>query len=816
MPFGHFSRPLASLCLAVTFAAPLAAAPVEMPGAPPLPTVDFERHVMGVFSKAGCNNGSCHGSFQGKNGFRLSLFGFEPEKDHAAVTRDNLGRRIDPVNPDQSLLLTKSVGSVPHEGAARFGRDSWQYKLLRSWIADGAVRTPGRGTVEELTVTPPELAFRNSDATQNVRVTARFADGSSEIVTPLCDFRTQDDAVAVVTTTGTVTPKKPGDTALVVSYRGKVQAVRVLVPSPVPPGFVYPKVPVNNDIDRLVFEKLRRLNMVPSDLSGDLEFLRRVTIDTIGCLPTPEEARAFLADKRPDKRDRKIDELLNHPLHAAVWATKYSDITGNNTDALEQPPQLQAKRSQMWHDWLTKRFAENMPYDQIVKGMLCATSRDSKTPEEWLAETKKIEGEAEKGWTTSYAERDSLDLYWRRRQNVQIEQWGEKAAAAFLGVRLECAQCHKHPTDRWTQVDYRAFANVFSQVAFASSPEAAKLINEENKARRDAVTDPKLKNRVIPVREVYVTTPKPGAGERNRKGKENRPRPGNLLKHPDTNEPLTPKAPGGPEIDVTGTTDARLKLFEWMRDPANPFFARSFVNRVWDHYFGVGLVEPVDDFSIANPPSNPKLLDALAQEFVKSGYDIRAIERLVLKSRTYQLSAKVNSTNRFDRNNYSHAYIRPMMAEAVVDVLNSALGVTEQFGAEAPAGRHMTQVGASRLNNPNLMYALRVFGRPPRTTACDCERVMDPALPQTLYRMTDPAIQTKLGDQRNRVARLVKDKADNDRALDDLFLATLTRFPTESEKASFKQHMAKSGDRTEALTDTLWALINTREFILNH
>jgi hypothetical protein len=807
MPRRRF-LPLGVLALAACAVPARAAVPV--PGQTPLEAVDFERHVMGLFSKAGCNNGSCHGSFQGKGGFRLSLFGYDPAKDFAALTREVLGRRLDIVNPDNSLLLLKATGRTPHEGAVRFPKDSWQYGVFRAWIAAGAHWTAGSGTVTALRLDAPDAVLVPAGREKQLTVTARFADGSEEVVTTFCDFRIQDDAVAEIGPLGKVKAVKPGDTGLMVTYRGVVQAVRVLVPADVPPGFQYPAVPEANFIDREVLAKLRKLNMVPSDLTSDAEFLRRVTIDTIGSLPSPDEVRAFLADPAPDKRQRKIDELLTHPLHAALWATKFSDITGNNTDALENPNPLKPRRSQMWHDWFRKRVAVNVPYDEIVRDVLTATSREGLTPEAWIEQQKKLDEQFENGWDSNYADRQTLDLFWRRQQAVPIEQWGEKVAAAFLGVRLECAQCHKHPTDRWTQVDYRAFANLFQQVTIGQSPATRKLIDAVNTERRN---NGKRNNQLNLVREVYVGA----GGTMIGQGKNVKANP-KAFTHPETNRPLAPKALGGPEMPIQSGQDVRAALFAWMRSPDNPYFARSFVNRVWAHYFGVGVVEPVDDFSQANPPTNAPLLDLLAQDFVEHDYDIRHLERLVLASRTYQLSSTPNATNAFDKNNFARGYVRPMMAEAVVDVLNTALGTVEQLNPnEAPPGRKMMEVGSSRLANNNLGYALRIFGRPPRTTACDCERSFDPALPQTLYRMTDPAVLQKLTAPTGRLAVLLKDKTNTDEhVLDELFLACLTRSPTLDERAAFAEHLARAKSRQTAFQDTLWALINTREFVLNH
>jgi hypothetical protein len=790
--------------LALCAAAPAGAfAQVELPTGGTVKDVDFERHIMGLVSKAGCNAGSCHGSFQGKGGFRLSLFGYEPSMDYANLTRDNLGRRVNTVKPDESLVLLKASGQTAHEGGMRFGKGGWVYNIFREWIKSGAKWTPGSGTITKLEVAPKDFALLATDKPVQVKVTAEFADGSKEDITPFCDFKITDDSIAELSPLGLLTPRQPGDAGLTVLYRGSVQAIRVLVPVPAKAGS-YPTIPEVNSIDREVFAKLRMMNVVPSGLASDATFLRRLSIDATGQLPTADEVREFLADKDPKKREKMIDKLLAHPLHAAVWATKLSDVTGNNTQALEVPQQTQPRRSQMWHDWIRKRIADNVPYDQMVRDIVAATSLDGQSPDEWVAFVKKIDEQSAKGFSTDYPEKKSLDLFWRRQQQVPIEQWGEKVAVAFLGVRLECAQCHKHPTDRWTQDDYWAFANLFSQVTFAnnqfSSPDVKKVVDAENAARREAVAGTKVNNnQILLVREMF---PAPRG--------RTRPNPAN-------NRVPNPKALGGPEIPLTSGADVRVKLADWITAPENPFFAKSFVNRVWAHYFGVGIVNPVDDFSLANPPTNSRLLDSLAADFVASGYDIRKLEKTILLSRTYQLDYKPNETNKFDKNNFSHAYIRPLMAEQVVDVLNSALGVDETFtGQDAPlAGLKVVEVGSSRLNG-NVAYALRIFGRPPRTTACDCERAAEPALPQTLFRMTDASIMAKFTDRNGRVVKLGQSKLSNDKLAEELFLSTLSRLPTADEKDAAIKHLAEARNRPEAVTDLIWALVNTREFILNH
>ncbi len=885
------------LVIALAAARPAAApAAVSLPGNVKVEQVDFERHVMGLFGRMGCNAGACHGSFQGKGGFRLSLFGYDPEKDYHTLTRDGLGRRVNPVDPDASLILLKATAQVGHGGGKRFERGSWQYRLLRDWIAGGARWSKGSGTVASLTVLPGDEVPIPAGQGRRLTARARFADGSEEDVTALCEFRVQDDAVAEAAGPGVVKALKAGDTALVVAYRGTVRAVRVLVPMPAAKGFRYPNVPEVNYIDREVFAKLRRLNMVPSDLAGDAEFLRRVTIDTIGTLPTPDEVRAFLADKDPAKRAKKIDELLAHPMHAALWATRFSDITGNNSLLIRggKAP-LGTRYSQMWQDWFRKRLAANMPYDEIVRGVLCATSRDGRPAKDWLEATKELDAAASRGYVTAYADKPTLDLFWHVGQPT-LEQYAERTASAFMGIRLECAQCHKHPFDRWTQTDYRAYANVFGKVAVGPSADVLAMLGLNKKGAIPKGKFPKGagflnevyvggKGRSLPPPDFVPVVTKVVVGAKNKKQLK-------LLAPPPR---LPAKALGGPAIPTDDGRDAREALFEWLRSPDNPYFARSFVNRVWGHYFGVGIVDPVDNFSLANPPSNPRLLDALAKDFIDHKYDIRRLERAVLNSRTYQLASEMNATNKLDRNNYAHAYLRPMLAEVVVDVVNAALGVTENYSADAPPGSRAIEVASTRIANPDLAFAFRIFGRPDRNLPCDCERTLEPALPQTLYLMTDrtvldkiraavltPEVQAKvkgkkgvpaakgkkappakgkgkkpapakkgkgvvvkgkgkgtLPPQDGRLARLLKSGKDDNQVLEELFLATLSRFPTEAEKKYFadyraarpaaapadpdespkekkRRELAGRSEREQVFADALWALINTREFILNH
>lgn len=782
---------------------------VKLPGGNSLTHVDFERHVMGILTRQGCNTGSCHGSLQGESDMALSLFGHAPEPDYFSIIDESFGPFADPLAPEKSALLRKPTLLSKHKGGEHFSQRSWQYKVLRNWIQGGAEYHSGSGDVVGVEISPPLHRFSRPGKTVRLKVEATFADGTREDVTPFSKFEIEDDFVAVVNEDGQVRAQNPGDTAIVVSYRDEVVASRALVATPI--GYLEEakkwlwnpgtQLSAAHYIDREIGTKLDALNIEPSAPATDGEFLRRVYIDTIGRLPSPDETRTFLANRKPDKRAEKIDELLRHPLHAALWATKFSDITGNNSSAMENPGE---KRSKMWHDWFRDRIAENVPYTDLVRGVILATSRDGRSIDRWIQDARKQDEGALRGFENSYAKRETLDLFWQRR-NMTQELYAEQTAAAFLGVQLQCAQCHKHPYDRWTQADYRAYANVFGQVKNDRSSEARKQIDSENNRRKKV----KVNKKNLPnLREVFVDTERP-----------------NRLKHPETNQPLPPTPLGAEALEEDG--DFRIAYFDWLTQPENPFFARSFVNRVWAHYMGIGIVEPVDGFSAANPPSNEKLLAALAEDFVSSNYDMRHLERQILNSQAYQRSSMPNETNQEDKNNYARKYPRQMMAEVVVDVLNSALGKNDEFTRDAPKGSSAIEVAGSRIQDGNLAYVFSAFGRPTRTAICDCERSGDPALPQTLYLMTDSRVYDKIRNGRlkeelakdNRLGRLKKKELGDSEIgeiVEQLFLSTLTRFPDEIERQAAIANVRKQDGSEAGFVDVFWALINTREFILNH
>jgi len=815
-----------------------AAEPIRLPGGATLKTVDFERHVAGLLGQLGCNAGACHGSFQGKGGFRLSLFGYDPGMDYRALTRDSLGRRVNPSRPDDSLLLKKPTMQVAHEGGRRLKRGSWQYRVIRRWIAGGAKRTAGSGTLRQLLLRPANLRLatdgtgarsaklisHDGQPPQRLTVVARFADGSEQDVTAFCRFHVQNDAVAFLTDDGTVKPGVPGDTAVIAEYGGAFASARVLVPVPASARTAWPKLRSAGFIDEEVFAKLRRLGITPSEPCNDADFLRRLTLDTIGRVPTPEEVRAFLKDERPGKRQRIVDRLLAHPMHAALWATRLCDVTGNDVEVLPGSQDMRPRYAKMWHDWLRRRIADNTPYHEIVRGILTATSRGDAPLEKWIPRRAALLRKAGRSFDTDYDRQPYLDLYWTR----PTDKLAEITAAAFLGVRIECAQCHKHPFDRWTQTDYRAFVNVFARVRYDSSPELrAAVVDILNERRRLRAAGKPLPPPLPRLQEVFLSH--------------------NVewQKDPRTDAPLPPKALGGPVLGATAESgrrkaenggrrsevggrhhspltthhsprhfDARRELFRWLVRPDNPYFARTFVNRVWAHYFGRGLVHPVDDFSVVNPPSNERLLDRLAREFVNSGYDIRRLERAILNSQTYQLAAKPNRTNRWDRTNFSRAYVRALPAEVAVDSLIQSAGLDIDFGRDVPRGSRAIEVAPNRLRSFQAMRLFQVFERPPRKTVCDCERRGDPSIRQSLFLMTDAEVLH--GIESGRLKRLLAAGRSDEELVDELFLATFSRFPNQDERAAVRQHVAKKSDRQKAFADVFWGLLNSREFLTNH
>lgn len=561
----------------------------------------------------------------------------------------------------------------------------------------------------------------------------------------------------------------------------------------------WPKLEVANFIDERIFSRLRELETVPSPLSTDAEFLRRLSLTTIGQLPTADEVRSYLADDRPDKRVLKIEELLGHNLRAALWATRFSDLTGNSLKTLEGPDELKPKRAKMWHDWLQRRFEANVPYNKIIREILTATSRAGRDVDSWIDEEAAIILSARSGFDASYADRVGLDLIWRRDDvdgKYPAVELAERVASSFLGVRINCARCHKHPFDRWTQNDHRAFAGVFAAVRFDMSPELrARLAERIDERRRRAAAGGEVGAPLPRIREVYVAA-SPSS----------------------TSVPFTVKALGGPEFslsaDGNAPRDYRGALMDWLDDPQNPFVAKNIVNRVWAHHFGRGLVEPLDGFSASNPPSHPALLDELATEFITHGYDLRWLERLILNSTTWQLSSEPNDVNRADNRYFSRAYIRLPAAETVIDMWLAATGAPVDFGATVPVGKRAVEISPNHLGVQRWDNLFDLFGRSARTQTCDCTPRQNPSIRQSLALMCD----TNRLDEASFGARTVMFQAAlrGDNLLDEMFLRTLSRFPTDEERAAVLESISTANDKHQVLEDLFWALLNTQEFITNH
>jgi hypothetical protein len=748
----------------------------------------FGRHVVAALDRLGCNSGSCHGSFRGQNGFRLSLFGAEPAMDFEAIAHDALGRRLNLAESDSSLLLSKPSLGVPHQGGLRLPKDGPEYRLLRTWIAAGAPRDPQEPAVVRIAVTPAEMVLAVGGTPTALRVVASYTDASTEDVTTLSRFETLNDEVALVDRNGVVSAARPGDTPLVIRYAGQVETAQVLVPRPVPSGGL-PREAFTSAgfIDDEINDKLRKLNVVPSPLCSDSEFLRRISLDLIGTLPTPTEVRAFLADDRPYKRARKIDELLARPEYAAFWATKFSDWTGNDTRYLANP--YRPRQSKQWHDWFRDKLTCNVPYSDIATGVLTATSTEGRPVEEWQQWAKAEDARLKSpNWDFEYGKRKTLDLIYIKARNLDPDNLALQLSYAFLSVKLECAQCHKHPMDRWTQADFGSFASTFAYVGVSKEFKHEALPLE-------AATN----NGMAGINEVFaLDTPR------------------KRYTDPRTGAELHPKILGGADLPADKEHDPRVGLAAWVTSPDNPFFARAMVNRLWAHYFGRGLVDPPDGLAAANPPSHPVLLDELARRFAASHFDLKALHRMLLNTHAYQRSWRPTESNRGDRRNFSHAAIRRLGAEQVIDAIAQATGVPPKFDAkEAPPNARAIDVAPSRLLGPEA-YALTIFGRPQRQQNCDCERSAQPGLPQTLYLFNDDDLLKKIRQPGAHLEKLLTELADNGRLVEDLYLWSLARRPSERERDEAVRFLGKSADRRQQAEDLFWALLNHREFLVNY
>jgi hypothetical protein len=676
--------------------------------------VSFMYGTLVALTKHGCNSGACHGSPSGKGGFRLSLRAFDPALDQVTLIREDFGRRINPLDPDNSLLLLKPLMKVPHGGGLRLTRHDTAYQLLRDWIAAGGqLDPPGHPECVRIEVFPPTgRVLRLPNATQQLAVWAHFSDGSVKDVTPLAVYSSSDEAIAEVDGNGRVTGHDRGEVAILVRYLDFMETCYLTFLKDID-GFTWHAPPPHNYIDELVDAKLQKLGYLPSELATDEEFLRRVYLDVVGRLPTVEEARAFLSDASPNKRARLIDDLLERPEFAKYWALKWGDILRLTVG------QVGGEGVYKYHRWLERVFQENMPYDEFARQLLLASGSTLTNPPANF-------------YRTAADETDCV----------------EAVAQVFLGARLQCAKCHNHPFEKWTQDNYYGMAAFFNRVKKKPSPRQGELV-------------------------IYLA----------RAGEVVQPRTGRQMK------PWVPVA-GTVEVD---RVDRRVAFLEWLTAPDNPFFARVEVNRIWSHLFGRGLVDPPDDFRESNPPAHGELLDALARDFVQHRFDRKHIIRTILNSRTYQTSFRPNEWNKDDTKYFSHYLPRMLSAEQLLDAICAVTGVPESFGP-LPAGTLATHLPAPDLVKHEF---LKIFGQPERQTVCACERTSESNLAMAIQFFNGPLIYSKLRAEGNRFRRLAASGKTDDEIVAELYLAGLSRMPTDGELQAAREHFARKKEELQ-------------------
>jgi hypothetical protein len=698
----------------------------------------FRREVVPALTKAGCNSGTCHGTPAGKNGFRLSLRGYDPDSDFTTLTREAGARRVNVSFPEQSLFLLKGSAQVPHEGGRRMDPRSALAQILLHWISEGALDDSHEAPrLAQLSVEPASAVLKPPQRSLRISVKARFSDGSVKDVTHLARFGLNDEKMAEITADGLIDGKRRGEVCVSAEYMGQLASARLVFDEEVP-GLVWEEPPVRNYIDEHVFAKLRLLRIPPSRSSTPEEFLRRAYLDSIGTLPTPREAREFLADTSPAKRERLIDDLLERPEFAQFWGLHWSDRLGCNQRFVGIMGAFK------YHEWITHAMAVNLPEDQLVREILVARGGNYSHPPA---------------------------SFYRRLRDPETAV--EAVSQLFLGVRLQCARCHNHPGDRWTQADYYGMASFFVQVKFKDGPFFHHLYDKEE--------------------TVYVDR---SAGE---------------IQHPRTNAAAQPRFLDGHEVRVPPGGDRREALAAWITDPENPFFARAAVNRIWYHLFGRGIVEPVDDFRSSNPPANDALLDALAADFVRSGFDRKHLIKTILGSSTYQLSSEPNPWNAEDEQYFSHARVRLLGAEQLLDAVCAASGASESFRG-LPPGFRAAQVPDGEYQNDFL----NAFGRPARAMACECERDMETNFTQALHLTGGEVVESKIRSESGSVAKLVSANATPEEMVEELFLASLSRYPSLEERKTLLAKLSGSADRRKAAEDILWALVNHPEFSFQH
>jgi hypothetical protein len=704
--------------------------------------LNFERHIQPIVTRFGCNNGSCHGKAGGQKGFALSLHGFEARDDYERLVCESRGRRVFPGHADSSLILTKPLGRVAHGGGIRFRADSTPHRVLKRWIVQGMpFGSPNEPQVTRIDVIPV-VRMMPPRGKQQLTVVAHYADGSTEDVTDMAYYEPNTKELAQADPSGLISIlDHTGSASVMVRYQGHVATFR----APIPLGAPVDRLPPSkNFIDELVFKHLKSIGLPPSDVCPDEVFIRRVTLDVAGRLPTPAETAKFLADNDPLKRDRYIDYLLARTEHADYFARKWVLLLRSRVDQTSQ-----VRGSIAIQQWFREAIYHNKPYDEIATELLTAS------------------GELE----------DNPLVNWWRQIKDQSDQV-ESTAQVFLGVRLQCARCHHHPFDQWSQQDYYGLAAFFSRVG--------RKFGKEYQAN---------------VERIYHERGVPS------------------LPHPKTKVPILPTGLGGQPLDLSPDDDPREALAQWMTARDNPYFSRALVNRYWKHFFGRGLVDPEDDMRATNPASNPELLDALAHHFVQSHFDLKDLVRTICQSRVYQLSAEANAYNLEDRQHHARFYPRRMIGEVLLDSIDDVLMTKSNLGGAPPLPPDARAVQLPHFPYPS-QYFLQIFGTPEGSTPCECERIDTANLAQNLHLMNSGEVLGKVAAPTGRAAALAADKSlSKEQKVRQIFLLVYSRAPRPREMDRALRHLSGAKDPAQEkalLEDLLWALINTKEFMFNH
>ncbi len=716
--------------LVVSFEGHSVNVPVTVTGLQTPAPVSFRNEVIPILTKSACNSGGCHGKAEGQNGFKLSIFGFDAGSDHAALVKEGRSRRVILSQPEESLLLKKGTSETPHGGGRKIVKGSYRYQRVMRWIKEGANFDATGSTIGKIVRVEVEPTDRVllAGGRQQLRVTAIDSHGARHCVTGEAEYESNAKSIAETNRDGLVhATDVPGQAAILVRYLGHVAVCRITVPQP---DVTFQRPPKSNFIDGHVWDQLAKLGIEPSGLADDAQFLRRVYLDTIGTLPTADEARAFLQDSDKTKRAKLIDRLLDRPEYADYWTMKWLDIL--RADQLKITPQATVAMQR----WLLDSFRTNKPFDKMATDVLLANGNTQV-----------------KGPAAFY------------KILAKPDEASRSISQLLLGVRIECAQCHHHPSERWSQADYTGLAGFFTGVKVKRLPGSGEAITS---------------------------------------------RGGTDLKHPRTGEVVPAMALGAEPADFAGVSDRRRKLAEWMTSPDNEFFAKAIANRIWAHYLGRGLIEPIDDIRDTNPASNEPLMRALVQHMLEVKFDLKAYTRTLLNSRTYQLTSGTTESNENDVQNFSHASYKAMPAEVLLDAICQTTGVSEKFNGW-PEGYRAIQIWDNRMPS----YFFRIFGRPARVSVCECERSNQPSIAQSLHLLNSPEIMAKVQHRQGRARKLSISQSSPDEGIEELYLASLSRLPTDRERELMKTAF-EGANRRAAVEDILWALLNSKTYIFNH